>query len=359
MPSSRSDTGPNGHARFAVDLVASRFSPAAIHLYGDTARGRYPDDARIEMLVVADSDDIETLWEDILIALGGNGIDAKLYVLTPEAYEDDMDRPYTVAYRAVHTGFVAYAREGPDSPHGYESVPDHVAGDDLRRIAEWCDVLESYMDHFGRTPEDFEGSEMYRDCCYAKLVQISACADRVAIVGPDETSPLGLRASELRGLREAILHESEIVDPMAVWDFMVERLPELRSAARGMLRSVPVRSRRLPLARHVVFQPPRECGRLAVLPAVQVDGPQDASGEVPVRLADVPPVAMHRQIHGSDEDAPPCPFRRDGYGDGKFQGLEPILQTGNAEDLARVDVRLYVGEDRAITASAEPQSAGA
>lgn len=121
----------NGYAKDAARIVASGFSPSAIVLFGDTARGRAKEDFRVDIAVIVESGDTDAMWEDILIALAQNDIDGNLLVLTPDQYRVGSKTGYGMTtgrtargtepdavprqplYRALHLHITAAGRIHP------------------------------------------------------------------------------------------------------------------------------------------------------------------------------------------------------------------------------------------------------
>lgn len=93
----------------AVEIIVKGFSPVAVIVYGPSAEG-YVYQNRVQLVVIVDSGDTNSLWSDMVTALTEHYIDGDVTVFTIEEYLSAVDDSYTVAYKADKTGYIAYER---------------------------------------------------------------------------------------------------------------------------------------------------------------------------------------------------------------------------------------------------------
>ena len=97
--------------REAVDLIAQRFDPERIILFGSGARGEGGPDSDADLLVVmsvVDSKRQQAVQIDL--ALEGIPIPIDLIVVTPEEIEKYRETIGTIIWEAIREGKVLYER---------------------------------------------------------------------------------------------------------------------------------------------------------------------------------------------------------------------------------------------------------
>ena len=103
---------PNPGIMFeAVDIVVERFHPKCVMIYGPTAKG-YVAGRKVCMVVIVETGDTKTLWDDIVWDLAMEGIDGDVAVFTDSMFDEYRHDSCSIAYVACKTGFVAYPTDG-------------------------------------------------------------------------------------------------------------------------------------------------------------------------------------------------------------------------------------------------------
>ena len=111
--------------------------------------------------------------------------------------------------------------------------------DNLHWIVEDCSGVDSYMNYFGHSREDFVESMMFQDCCCSKINQIIQCVNRI-----EEHYPAIYRQhftdvmKGVKKMRVFFIHQYERTKPELVWNFMVNELPMIESTAIELLNGI-------------------------------------------------------------------------------------------------------------------------
>jgi len=96
-----------------VDLIADRFQPEKIILFGSYADGTATEDSDVDLLVVKDTDaDLLDLAAAIATAVWRVPVAKDIVVRTPRQVEQATQRNWTVVHQALQEGRVLFARAG-------------------------------------------------------------------------------------------------------------------------------------------------------------------------------------------------------------------------------------------------------
>lgn len=94
-----------------ADIIAERFQPEKIILFGSYANGTATDDSDVDLIVVVDTnEDLSDKTADIRMALRHFGVPKDVLVRAPEMYDSECEIYWTVFSQALQHGKTLYAK---------------------------------------------------------------------------------------------------------------------------------------------------------------------------------------------------------------------------------------------------------
>ena len=98
----------------AADILAEKFHPYRIILFGSYARGVADEHSDVDLLVVTEAAEKKNrikLMTEMSQTLDGRGYAKDIVVLSPDEYETDKDIPGTIARYVSQEGRLLYERK--------------------------------------------------------------------------------------------------------------------------------------------------------------------------------------------------------------------------------------------------------
>ncbi|MDR3282508.1 MAG: DUF86 domain-containing protein [Candidatus Methanoplasma sp.] len=111
--------------------------------------------------------------------------------------------------------------------------------DNVRRIIEYCDLVEDNMRTFGSDEEDFLESHAFQSSCAFYVTQIGETVKRLSV--EFLTNNPSRDWSGVTGFRDFIAHRYEIIDLHVLWETLVVDIPEMRALCEQSLRKLGLR----------------------------------------------------------------------------------------------------------------------
>ena len=111
--------------------------------------------------------------------------------------------------------------------------------ENLNWIIRYSDVVDNYLTYFHNDYEEFLETEMFQDCCLAKIAQIAECLNRIDKNHPDIYDSYFVPiVGEFHGMRDITIHQYENIDFRIIWVFLTEERPAIVGAARKCLADI-------------------------------------------------------------------------------------------------------------------------
>ena len=102
--------------------IIKDYGPVAVIIYG-LSTADHPPGSRVKVLAIFVDGDMDSMWEDIMMALSERWIDADLTLMTPSQFVRDRELSFTDAYEANSRGYLAYESGSDRDPDGYHPGP--------------------------------------------------------------------------------------------------------------------------------------------------------------------------------------------------------------------------------------------
>ncbi|MCL2032250.1 MAG: DUF86 domain-containing protein [Methanomassiliicoccaceae archaeon] len=106
----------------------------------------------------------------------------------------------------------------------------------IKMILAYCNKIDDCVTFFGGDEEDFLASDIYQSSCAFYILQIG---ELVKSISPEtRSSNDNIRWKGIIGFRNVIVHNYGGVRPDALWNTIVEKIPELRSACEEIMAEI-------------------------------------------------------------------------------------------------------------------------
>ncbi|MCR5833164.1 MAG: DUF86 domain-containing protein [Selenomonadaceae bacterium] len=103
----------------------------------------------------------------------------------------------------------------------------------IAKMIDYCSKIETFMERFGGTFENYCRDEAFQLSCSACIIQIGELTARLS-EKYKEGHP-EIMWNEIRSLRNVHAHEYENVDLGLMWTILTRNIPELKDQLRALI----------------------------------------------------------------------------------------------------------------------------
>ena len=103
----------------------------------------------------------------------------------------------------------------------------------MRKIIEYCEQIESLIDRFGATFEQFKSDKAFQLSCSMCVVQIGELTKRLSDDFRAEHSDIPWHA--IKAMRNVLVHDYEDVNLESAWNDLTRSVPELKRQLEEIL----------------------------------------------------------------------------------------------------------------------------
>ena len=103
----------------------------------------------------------------------------------------------------------------------------------MRKIIEYCEQVESLIERFGATFEQFKSDKAFQLSCSMCVVQIGELTKRLSDDFRAEHSDIPWHA--IKAMRNVLVHDYEDINLESAWNDLTRSVPELKRQLEEIL----------------------------------------------------------------------------------------------------------------------------
>ncbi|MBQ7453917.1 MAG: DUF86 domain-containing protein [Selenomonadaceae bacterium] len=103
----------------------------------------------------------------------------------------------------------------------------------IKKILEYCDRIENFINRFGPTFKDYCNDEAFQFSCSACIIQIGELTNQFS--DDFKANHTEIPWHKIKGLRNLHVHEYEKVKPNKMWEILTEDVPNLKTQLTKIL----------------------------------------------------------------------------------------------------------------------------
>lgn len=103
----------------------------------------------------------------------------------------------------------------------------------IQKILEYCDMIETALNTFGRSFDTYVGNNAFRHSCDMCVIQIGELTTR--FTADFKTQHSDIPWHKIKATRNVYVHDYENVNLNMAWENLTENIPELRAQLEQIL----------------------------------------------------------------------------------------------------------------------------